>query len=256
MAEHLKLIRPLREKPVPGTFITTTAATDILYTLGRVQSEFGGALGLISGAPGIGKSLAVLEFKYKTKGVHLISAVEGEGGIRNVANELFRVLDLAVPKNRSAAEDRRRLAEAFGVESMLVIDEAQYLVKKNLKGRDDWEAFEWLRAMAEEVCMSLVFCGDLRLRELAQVSPPLWRRLRLCIITGTPREDVEAVASQWEIADQKARDMLFAVARKSGGALAAAVKVCREAKVMAGDGNITFEHVAAAVQDLQILGGK
>ena len=132
------------------------------------------------------------------------------------------------------ADDRRRLAEAFGPDCMLIIDEAQYLVKQNQKGRDDWEAFVWLRGMAEEAFMSVVFCGDLRLRELAQVAEPLWRRMRRCIITGTAREDVEAVAAQWGTVDQKARDMLFAVARKSGGALASAVAVCREAQIMAG----------------------
>lgn len=256
MAEHLKLISQSPPKPVPGGFIVTTAAADILYNLGRVHSEFGGAIGLISGAPGIGKTKAAWHFKHMTPGVHVMNAVQGEGGVWNVANELYRILDILPPRVRNLADDRRRLADGFGPERMLIIDEAQYLVKNNTKGKDDWEAFEWLRAMAEDGCMSLVFCGDLRLRELAQVAPPLWRRLRLCIIAGTPRDDADAVAAQWGIEDQRARDMLFTVARKSGGALAAVVKVCEEAKVMAGSNSISFEHVAAAIQDLQLLGGK
>lgn len=256
MAEHLKLISQSSPKPVQVGFISTGAAAEVLYHLGRVHSQGDGALGLISGAPGVGKSKATLHFKHMTPGVFMMNAVQGEGGVWNVANELYRILDILPPRVRNLADDRRRLAEAFGPDCMLIIDEAQYLVKQNTKGKDDWEAFEWLRGMAEEGCFALVFCGDLRLRELAQVAPPLWRRFRLCFIAGTPREDVEAVAVQWGIADHKAHDMLFTVARKSGGALASVVNVCREAEVMAGSSPILFEHVAAAIQDLQLLGGK
>jgi len=32
---------------------------------------------------------------------------------------------------------------------MLVVDEAQGLVKINAKGKNDWQAFEWLRSLAE-----------------------------------------------------------------------------------------------------------
>ena len=237
---------------MPGQFIETDTASQILQSLGVVYQRPGEFVGLVSGASGVGKSETILRFKRMTRSVFIHRAVQGEGGVWNVANELCRLLEIDAPNGRRLPEERRRIAEAFGAESMLIIDEAQYLVQRNTRGKDDWQAFEWLRGMAEEGMLSLVFCGDLTLRELREVSPPLWRRMRCRnIIARVPKMDVQAVATQWGIADPQAVDLLFTVARK-GGALGDVVNVCREARMLAGEGPITLDHVLAALEELKL----
>lgn len=253
MAEHLKLISPEAARPVPGQFIETDTASDILHSLGVVYQRPGEFVGLIAGAPGVGKTETIWRFKRMTPAVFIHKAVQGEGGVWNLANELCRMLDIDAPNGRRLPEERRRIAEAFGAESMLIVDEAQYLTQRNTRGKDDWQAFEWLRFMAEEGMLSLVFCGDLTLRELENVSPPLWRRMRRRnIIARAPKADVTAVATLWNITAPQAIDLLFTVARK-GGALGDVVSVCREAHMLAGEGQITLEHVLAALEDLKLI---
>ncbi len=157
MAEHLKLISPEVARPVLGQFINTDTATDILHSLGVVYQRPGEYVGLIAGAPGVGKSEAIWRFKRMTRGVFIHNTVQGEGGVWNLANELCRLLEIEPANGRRLPEERRRIAEACGPETMLIIDEAQYLVQRNTRGRDDWQAFEWLRFMAAEGMLSLVF---------------------------------------------------------------------------------------------------
>lgn len=254
MAERLKLISTEAARPVLPRFMPTETAADILHSLRVVYQNPGDAVGLICGAPGVGKSQAVQHFASATANVRILSAVCGEGGVWNFANELCRMLDIEEPNARRLPEERRRIAEALGAESMLIIDEAQYLVQRNTRGKDDWSAFEWLRGMMEEGALSLVFCGDLTLRELQTVAPSLWRRMRRRnIILRAPKGDVEAVAARWQIADPEAVKVLFEVARKGGGALGDVVNICDEARVMAGQGAICLDHVLAAIEDLKLL---
>ena len=171
MAEHLRLISTETARPVPGQFIETGTATEILHSLGVVYQRPGEFVGLIAGAPGVGKSEAIWRFKRMAPGVFIHKAVQGEGGVWNLANELSRLLEIDAPNGRHLPDERRRIADAFGAESMLIIDEAQYLVQRNTRGKDDWQAFEWLRFMAEDGMLSLAFCGDLTLRELETISP-------------------------------------------------------------------------------------
>ena len=253
MAEHLKLISPGAARPVPGQFIETDTAADILHSLGVVYQRPGEYVGLIAGAPGVGKSEAIRHFKRVETSVFIHKAVRNEGGVWNLANELCRMLEIDEPDARQLPKERRRIAEAFGAESMLIIDEAQYLVQLNTRGKDDWQAFEWLRFMAEDGMLSLVFCGDLTLCELETIAPPLWRRMRRRnIVNRAPKADVMAIAEQWGLTDTKAVDLLFIVARK-GGALGDTVNVCREARNFAGEGQIGLDHVQAAIEDLKLL---
>lgn len=254
MAEKLKLISAEAARPVLPRFIETETAADILHSLRVVHMRPGEAVGLICGAPGVGKSEAVWQFKAQTRGVYMLKAVKGEGGVWNAANELCRMLDLDEPNGRRLPDERRRIADALGAGSMLIVDEAQYLVQRNTRGKDDWSAFEWLRGMAEEGMLSLVFCGDLTLRDLQQISPPLWRRMRRRnVILRAPKADVDAIALRWGVHDPEAVKVLFSVARRGGGALGDVVNACREARVMAGGNNPTLEHILAAVEDLKLL---
>lgn len=139
---------------------------------------------------------------------------------------------------------------------MLIVDEADALIKRNAKSKDNWQAFEWLRGMAEEGAVPVAFCGSLELCELEKVAPPLWRRMRRRdIIKAAPKADVELVAKAWAVTDPKAIEALWGLARKRKGAgnLGHVVNVCREARNMAGAGAITLQHVLAALEGLQFL---
>jgi len=252
MAEILKLNSPGTAIPVPGQFIETETAADILHSLEVVYKGPGEYVGLICGAPGIGKSETIWRFKHKAGNVFIHKAVQGEGGVWNLANELCRILDIEEPNGRRLPEERRRIAEAFGAGSMLIVDGSQYLVQRNTRGKDDWQAFEWLRGMAEDGALSLAFCGDLRMRKLEEISPPLWRRMRRrCVVSRAPKADVQALAGQWGIYDLKAVDVLFAASRKGG--LGDVVNLCREARNMAGKTAISLDHILAALEDLKLL---
>lgn len=62
MAEKLKLISTEAARPVLPRFMQTETAADILHSLRVVYQNPGDAVGLICGAPGVGKSRAVQHF--------------------------------------------------------------------------------------------------------------------------------------------------------------------------------------------------
>lgn len=253
MADNVQPIRPRPTLPAPGAYLETETAAEITLTLAKAYAKPGELVGLIAGAPGVGKSKAVWQFKYRARRVVVHTAICGEGGIWNLANALCRNLEIEQPNGRNLAEARRKIAEEFGAEAMLIIDEAQHLVVRNGRGRDDWQAFRWTCDMAEESWLGLAFVGDLALRELQTVSPGLWRRCRRNIITQAPKPDVQLVAQQHGLADPKMAELLFRVSRASGGALGAVSMACREAQAMAGDGAPGMEHLLAAIEDLRLL---
>lgn len=113
MAE-LKLISPGGAPPAPGRFIETRTAEAILHSLRVVHQGGGQCVGLIAGAPGVGKTEAIRRFKAATPGVFIQRAVEGEGGAHHLAQELWLMLDPPdgdMPKGLAAL--RRRIVELF-----------------------------------------------------------------------------------------------------------------------------------------------
>jgi DNA transposition AAA+ family ATPase len=253
MAEHLQLIRPSEAPPMPGGFIETETGRDILRTLRLVKQGFGEDVGLIAGAPGVGKSEAVWCFKELNPHVLMHRVVAGEGGIWNTAIALCRLLEIGEPNGRKLDDCRRRIAEVIGPEVMLVFDEAQYLVQRNMRGKDDWQAFEWLRAMAEEGCFSVVFCGDLASCAVEKELPQLWRRMRRRIIVlRIPKGDVEAIAAKWGITYPDGVEVLFKVANR-GGFLGDVVSGCKHARLLSGRKNPSMEDLLAALEDLKLL---
>lgn len=182
MAEHLKLIKP-EAPPVPSGFVMTEAARDMLRSLNALTAIPGGALTMIAGAPGTGKTETLWHYLRQTRQALSCTAVAGEGGVWGVAQSFMAAHDLGTPNARDLAGARARLAEAVGPGGVLVWDEAQYLVqRRNGVGTDNVDAFEWLRSAAEEGGFSIAFVGDLKLVDAVSALPQLRRRLRRPVV--------------------------------------------------------------------------
>ena len=159
---------------------------------------------------------------------------------------------LGVPNGRDLMGARRRIAEEIGAEGLLIVDEAQHLVQRSSRGRDNWDALEWLRAMAEEGCFSLVFCGDIGLQETANRLPQLWRRMRRrVIIKSVTKSDAETLCLSRGVSDAAVITVLFQIARRGGG-LGDVGNVTRIAQLFAGSDHPTLAHLKAAIIDLNL----
>ena len=247
MAELLKLISPEPVAPAPGAYVETETARDILRCLESVQAGEGEDIGIVCGATGTGKTEAVWHFAEARAKVRVHTAVAGEwGGVWNTAKALCEELSLLGPTKRPLKEIRWGISERVGAGGMLV------MVKSDNKARDDWQAFEWLRALSADYRVPLVLVGDLTLRTLEEQNPKLWGRADRTMIRATKKGDVQLVGRQWGFGDAKSIDLLSAVARR-GGALHKVVQVCRKAHDFAGGRVPTFDHLSHAASYLNLL---
>ena len=123
--------------PVRGGFVMTPTARNILRSLDLVASECGGAITLVAAAPGIGKTEALWSCKHARPDAIMFTAVDGEGGPWGAACQLAQLLGLSEPKANNLMVDRQRIAEEIGADGLLLVDEAQYLARRNPKGADD-----------------------------------------------------------------------------------------------------------------------
>ena len=223
----------------------------------RLVQEGRGEIGMVAGAPDLGETDAILNFHRGTAGLSVLhTAGQVEGGIWNLASEPCRALWIAEPNACRLPDKRRRIGEAIGPDRLLLIGEAQNLVQRNARGRDDWQAFEWLRGIADECCIGIVFLGDLVLRQLETELPQLGRRLvRRIVVTRVPREDVQAVTAALGVTDARTVDIRCKVAAM-GGALGDVVTVCRHARLLSVEGDPGLHYVLAALEDLHLMPGR
>lgn len=230
-----------------GDWAETETFKDIIRSLELVRTMEPPAITMIAGAPGVGKTKTLFHFKSTARNVLMHVAVQGEGGVWNLANELCQLLEIDEPNGRRLPEDRRRIAEAFGVGSLLIVDEAQYLVQRNGRGRDDVQAFEWLRGMAEDGWFNLALCGDMELPAFINAMPQLKSRIRRpVIVREASRADVLALVDGTAFASDPAVTALHAVARMPGG-LRNVVRVVGSAEIFAGGSAPTLAHLKAAI---------
>jgi hypothetical protein len=260
MAEVLKFDKKPEAPPVLGGYVSTPTAQNILRSLDLVSSQAGGAITLVAAAPGVGKTEALRFFRHKRQNALMFTAVDGEGGTWGVACQLMQLLDLGVPNGRNLMAERQRIGEAIGVDGLVLVDEAQYIARRNTRGADDWSAFDWLRAMSEEGCFSIAFVGDLSLLELADKRPGLWRRAgegRRLVLRSIERGDVVALAASFGVSDAASVEALYQIARREGG-LGYVGTIAKRARQAAGNGRVEGAHVLAVIEYLNLnrLGAK
>jgi hypothetical protein len=192
----------------------------MLRSLRGVAAVSGGAITMIAGAPGIGKSKTLQAFKDQFgRRTFMVQAVSGAGGVWGVAQALTAALDMGAPNGR---------------------------------GRDNIDAFEWLRFAAEEGCFSLVFAGDRHLVNVMAELPQLRSRLRRpVVIRRAATADVRAFAAALGLADGQMHDALTGVAL-AHGCLRDVGNVIEHARLFAGAERVELAHVLAAIEDLKL----
>lgn len=251
MTEHLKLIKPGPE-PQGGRFVMTETAQDIFRSLRLVQDHPGGAATMIAAAPGMGKTEALLQFVQTARRTHLVTCVAGEASIFNLTFSLMKHLDLGDPNSNRLPAERERIAEKIGAGGMLIMDEAQNLVLRAPKASVNYDALEWLRAMAEEGGLSLVYCGDLKLMDAMTHLPQLKSRLRRpVVVRQVSKADVQSLAASRGLTDDRVTESLYLVA-KHHGALRDVVNVIDHARLFARGGTVDLGHIVAAIEDLKL----
>lgn len=186
------------------------------------------------------------------KRTYMLTCVAGEASLLSVAFNLMRCLDLGEPNNCRMPTERLRIMEAIGPDAMLILDEAQNLAQAYPRGGANYDAFEWLRSLAEEGCFSLVLSGDLKLLDARDRLPQLRSRIRRPVVVRTvPKADVEALALHRGLSDLRALEALNMVARQHG-ALRDVDNVIDHARLFAGGGPVELAHVMAAIEDLKL----
>lgn len=254
MAEVVQFAKPGPEARVTGSIAMTESAQDILRSAQLVSSEFGGAITLIAAVPGTGKTKSLLHFKHAFQGnAWWHTAVKGEDDTPwGAATQLMAMLEIGRPNNRNLRASREQIADAIGVDGLLIVDEAQNLIRHNLRGGTDWSSFEWMRALSEEGCFSIIFSGDLALLELQQRLPQLWRRMRRrVVIKSVSKADVEALVAWRGLGGGAITEALYQVARRGGG-LGDVDNAIIHARLMAGGNVPTASHILAALEDLKL----
>lgn len=255
MAEHLKLIKP-EAPPVPSGlqagFVATEAAQHMLLTLNAVAKVQGFAVTMIAAAPGTGKTETLWHYRMQHRRSFVCTAVSGEGGVWGAARAVMSLFKLGMPNGRDLPEARAWIAEAVGPGGLLIWDEAQYLVQRNNRGKDNFDAFEWLRFAAEEGDFGLVFVGDLKLVDAVADLPQLRRRLRRpVVIRRVSKADVRIFARARGLDDPRMIDALAAVAAAHGG-LGDVANVIAHARDCAAGTPLDLSHVLFAIEDLKL----
>lgn len=231
MAEVLEFAKPGPQMPSVDGFVMTESAQDMLRSLHLARAS--SSITLIAAAPGTGKTEVLKNFaaiqnaaridaegNYIFSNVFLHTAVAGEGSPWGLACQLADVWGFETPNSRRLDAARREIGKHVGPGGLLMIDEAQYLVQRNQRGKDSWDTMEWLRAEAAECGFSIAFCGDLALLEMQHLLPQLWRRVLECrpvVIKAVSRRDVEIFLNAKGMNDPEILNILFRVGRGGGG---------------------------------------
>ena len=256
MTQPIRLAKVSDRSRRIGDWAETQTARDITRSLEMVTAIDGPGFTMIAGGPGTGKTTAVRRFcEARGHDALYIQAARGEGTVWNFARALSGHWGHGVPHFNTHAEARFILAQHIGRNTLLVVDEAQYLHQRNRRTGQTGEAFEWLRAMADEGQFDLVFCGDLHLPRAIEAMPQLQSRMmRPVVIPHASRADVAAMVAGTPFETPKAIDALHQVARMKGG-LRNVVNVTRIAQLFAGDGLPTLAHLKAAIMDMNLSKG-
>jgi hypothetical protein len=232
--------------PQTGGFVETDTARAIARALRRAKAK--SKLTMVAGAPGSGKTDALHRFRSEAPDMLVYTAVSGEGGVFNLACGLCDLVGVKRPKSTDVADARRRIAAEIGPGGFLIIDEAQYLVQRNPKGRDNPEALDWARGVAEEGFFGLALVGDLSLRDAVADMPQLDRRAHpRVVVESVPQEDVAALCQARGLTDPKVIAALAIKARRLGG-LGYVEAIHEDARDMSDTGTPALEDYLAAMK--------
>lgn len=250
MTHHLRIANSDAPTRQIGDFAQTETAINIRRSLDLVGSIKGGALTMISGATGIGKTFALKAYQNEKDAIYF-QAAKGEGTPRDFANVFFQYF-LGGSPGFSSISEARALVTFYMGKRTLIVDEAQYLDQRSRVSSQKGELFEWLRAASEDGGFSIVFAGDRSLADIIGRFPQLQSRMvRPVIIDSVSIADVTAILEGTPFTGREAVYALHAIGRLPGG-LRNVKNVLRMATAFAGDTVPNTAHLKAAIVEMKL----
>lgn len=235
--------------PAAPAFTMTPSAHEFMEIFAQAQQMPN--IGVITGAPGIGKTVAACHYTRNTRGVWKITCSPTVAMPLAVQREFARALGLT---NRMAPHEMHHVMvqKLRDTNGLLIVDEAQHL-------RPD--AVDELRSLHDQAQVGLVFMGNEavlgRMRggngttprpEFAQFSSRVGRRLTR---KATREGDAAALLNASEIDDEDVREMLVAISVRPG-ALRTMAMTLRLARLIAARDQVALnaKHIEIADRNL------
>lgn len=212
----------------PGFIMTSTAASimDALEFAQHIPDII-----VITGGPGVGKTLACTTYAENNSNVWLLTADPSTRTARQLLAELADMLGLSVGgRAQSARLSATIIKRLTGTAGLLIVDEAQNLLT---------EAMEQLRAIFDRANIGVALVGNatvknrLENRDRSEDFAQLFSRVGMRFNRPRPtKRDVSALLDAWELKGDDVRRRAEEIAREPG-ALRGMTKALRIAKMTA-----------------------
>lgn len=246
MAEVVRLANSEAEPVSPPAFVMTETARNIYRSLKMMERLSGFRIAVVCGPPGCGKTVTVETYESEEPLAYLVTGAGGEADEKALSEDLCRRWGVFEFENKSLNWRRHTLVSCLRNMKALILDEAQHY---------SLSALEWIRAVCEEAGCNLVFVGDAKLYSIVMCNPQIKSRAVLPLLfTGTSPGDVSAVCKVHGLDRDGIPKELERVALIGG--LREVRNVIELATVFAEGKSVQFDHVKAAIAQLELFGGK
>lgn len=229
---------------IPGFFETRTAR-DVINLLTWAQR---GRMTMCAGGPGLGKTTAATHYTESVSNAWLITISPAIRTVPALTMEvLWKMGDRMTRRNNFISRYVKERLE--GTAGLLIFDDAQHL---------NVEQIEEIRSWHDQTRIGVAFLGN---REVIQrmeggsrqaAFAQLYSRVGMRMIRDVPlAEDIELLADEWRIDDEKTVAFLHKVGNKPGG-LRSCTFTLEIANMLAraNGGELTLDHVNAAWMQL------
>lgn len=246
MADIIKFVN----RAAAGEFLETPTAGKIMRLIDFCQSN--GDLGLIVGAPGIGKTTALRYYAHTRPGIRYIVMNPSSGSVTAALTMVCAAFDALPERTRAELHEiichRLRLLDGRD-DPILLIDEAQHL---------NDQALDQLRCIHDETKLAMVFAGNATLKSrfnntrvaaFAQFTSRVGMRLMLDRPT---QEDVAVLCRTWGVAGAREAAFLEHHAMGAGGLRIVAKIINAAVCGLKGPESIRLDHLQSAADMLGV----
>lgn len=224
-------------------FVETPTAKAIIATI--TYAQLAADYGLVVGEPGIGKTMALENFRDSRPNAWLATMSPATEGPVPMLKAIGFVLGLCSPAVGAIEMSQKIVTHLRGTRGVLILDEAQHLGQK---------ALDELRAIIDASKIGLVLAGDTTLREKISAFSQLSSRIgKNAPIGGLSAADSTALARSLGIDGTDERRFLELISRQRGG-LRCVVKTVRLGRTYAeGEGvPLGIDHLRSAWSNLNL----
>lgn len=221
--------------PAEPEFQDTPTAKKIMTVLALAHQ---GDVGLVSTAPGCGKTVAVARYQGTRGHVYSITGSPQNKGVQDVLATILEAMGDKQVKGTPRALARQIMTRLSGVGALIIIDEAQHIT---------FQAFEAVRAIHDATGIGVALVGDEKLPAALRNHAQLHSRIGARHVQGRSLPiDIDALSAAWGVQDAEARKFLRQIGGKHGGlrTVTKTLKLARRLAVATGGQAVT-------VNDLQ-----